>query len=324
MNYDFDDNDIPNEKYVNIPSHINKIYQIFTQTGRYNESDINYLLKFFLEFNINTMEINYMTIFRICLTKLSTELMPYYAQIITKILFHLKFPLQALSFITDLHIAFLQSCIISYNYKIGYQFIKSKIFLQSTLEKKDNIMIEYFYYAGLIANAVKDYDEALRCYRIAHKCQGSSAFTFEAQKMESLLCFRLGMELKNWSNPSNQQLVAKLSSFIENNYYKEVKDKDLDFQDQDANICLKEWTLLAQLYRFLNNEQELHSKVSFDLIIHNFQLQEYETLINLLLQLNNIHNIVTFNSNTTIQPIRKLIANWKADMNCSINIANRK
>ncbi|CAD8171506.1 unnamed protein product [Paramecium octaurelia] len=295
MNFEIDDSDIPNEKQVYIPQHIAKVYQLFHQTARYNEQEMIYLLKFFMEFNIGSIEIMYLNIFRICLTKLTTELMPYNTRVITKMLICLKYPLQAIIFITDLHIAFLQSCIKSYNYKLGYQFIKSKIFLQSTIDKKDNIIIEYFYYAGLIANAMKDYDEALRCYRIAHKFEGSNSFSVEAQKMESLLCFRLGMELKNWSNPASQQLVAKLTSVIENNGDKEIKEKDLDFQDQDVSICLKEQALLAQLYQFLKKEYELHSKVSFDQIIHNFQIQDYETLINLLLQVNNIHNMFTIN-----------------------------
>lgn len=163
----------------------------------------------------------------------------------TKILAHIRRLIKNLSSINELHIGFLESCISSSNYKIGYEFIKSKIFVHGCLEKKSLVMIEYFYLSGVIANAQMDFDEALRCYKIAYKFNSNDNFTLEAQKMETLLSFRLGLELRNWSHPANHELVSKLQSLINQKEYKELKEKDFDFQDKDAHLCLKEWSLQA-------------------------------------------------------------------------------
>ncbi|CAD8176085.1 unnamed protein product [Paramecium pentaurelia] len=299
MNQEFDENDIPNENQIyssfQSQNDISKISFLSNHQSKYEDQHIIYLFKYFMEFQISKLDIQYMNIYGTCLSKFTNQLKTNNPHLITKILSHLRNQLQKIIFLTELHVAFLQSCIMSYNYKIGYQFTKSKIFLQESLDKKNQIIIEYFYYAGLIANAQKDYDEALRCYKIAYKMQPTSVFTFEAQKLESLLCFRLGLELKNWPNPQNSILVSKLKNIIESQGFKNLGERENDLQDQNINICLKEWSIQAQLYQFLQKEQELHSKVHFDLINHNFHFFDYETLIGLLMNINNVHNMFSIN-----------------------------
>ncbi|CAD8162812.1 unnamed protein product [Paramecium octaurelia] len=290
---------IPNESQIyssfQSENEMSKLHFLAVNQSKYETQHILYLSQYFLEFDLKKLNIQTGPFISVCLTKLTHELKSQNPHLITKILVRTRTLITNLSSINDLHIGFLESCILSSNYKIGYQFIKSKIFSHGCLEKKSLIMIEYFYLSGVIANAQMDFDEALRCYRIAHKFSPTDNFTAEAQKMETLLSFRLGLELKNWSHPASQELVIKLQSHINHNEYRELKEKDLDFQDKDAYICLKEWSLQAQLYQFLRNEQELHSKVSFELIAQHFRLQNLDTLIDLLLQINKIHSMFLIN-----------------------------
>ncbi|CAD8181814.1 unnamed protein product [Paramecium pentaurelia] len=294
-----DEYDIPNEQqiYASFQSDSDqlKLQYLASSQSEYENKHIVFLSKYFLEIDFKKISIQTINIQAICLSKFTQEQKTHNPNIITKILNHIKKQLQQQNFLNELHIAFLESCIMSYNYKIGYQFIKSKIFLKGSLEKKSQIIIEYFYLSGLIANAQKDFDEAFRCYKIAHKFHPTDVFTIEAQKMESLLCFRLGLELRNWSHPTNQLLVTNLQSILQEKEYILIKESNLDIQDKDINICLKEWSLQAQLYQFLKNEQELHSKVTFNLINNHFKIQDYEYLIDLLLQINKIHNMFLIN-----------------------------
>lgn len=50
---------------------------------------------------------------------------------------------------------------------------------------------------------LQDFEEALRCYKIAYKFHPINCFSTEAQKMETLISFRLGYELRNWTHPAN-------------------------------------------------------------------------------------------------------------------------
>ncbi|CAD8082481.1 unnamed protein product [Paramecium sonneborni] len=304
MHQENDEYDIPSEQqiYSSFQSDhdISKLNFLANFKGSYENQHICYLAKYFIELDFKRTEPSQINTYAHCLYKLGCELKNKNPNLITKILYNLRNILEQIQFISEFHIAFLQSCIITYNYKLGYQFIKSKIFIQGGFEKKNNLFVEYFYFSGLIAQAQQDFDEALRCYKLANKFNPINNFSSEAQKMESLLCFRLGQELRNWSNPASQFLVYELSNFLQQNKdFKQFEDKSIDKnlyqQDQDVKICVKEWSQSAELYQFLQNEQEIHSKVSFDFILNHLKVQDQEILIEFLLQINKIHNMFLIN-----------------------------
>ncbi|CAD8093125.1 unnamed protein product [Paramecium sonneborni] len=296
-----EDYSIPNEQQIYQSfdcciDDLSKLRYLYNYQNKYLNKHIYYLSFHFSVLEIKSKDIQNMNIHAACLYKLVEEQKSQIPHLMTKILGILQNKLQQLPQINELHIAFLKSCIISYNYKIAYQFIKSKIFLHGNyLDNKNNLFIQYFYFAGVIAQAQQDFDEALRCYKLAYKISPQNEFSFEAEKMESLLRFRLGLELRNSSNIINQFVVNKLSDLISEKDQLDRKEREFNLSDSNLQICLKEWSQQALLYQFLQTESELHSKVSFDLLLFHLKIQNQDVLIEYLLQINKIHNMLSIN-----------------------------